>query len=164
MAKLRFNKAKRDVAKAVLKERGQEFTSLVVDNLANQRYFDKTASKVTASWADGKANLGTRMSPDPRNGYQHHVRFVPLGGSSSPDTALTSKQRQTKYNNQVNPYKVSIRVPHETKEVKVRTGTTPPRTVMIKDKVTGHEHPIRIGSKPKYGSVGSKPKDGGQDW
>lgn len=136
-----------------------ERQALVVSNLATP------VPKVIAGVrADGKTqSLGYRLSPSMKQSHQIRIHFTPMGGNSRPDMSLTGKQLSTKYR-ETGPYKETTRVPSTSLEVKVRVGTTPARTVMMKDKETGEERPVKVRAKAKWGPVGSKPKDAGIDW
>ena len=143
------------------KDKAAERAALVALNVANPE--PKTVLGVRA---DGRSqSLGYRASPSVKgllgSSHQFRVHFTPMGSGTGADSILTSKQRQTKYR-EAGPYKVSLRMAHETNEVKVRVGTTPPRTIMLQDKETGELKRVKVRAKPKWGSIGETPKDGGK--
>jgi hypothetical protein len=172
MARLRFNKAKRDTAKTLLHKLGLEFGQHIAKNLAEPKEHHTIAFK-----ADGKPiSLGYRVTPDLRQGYSANIHFSPLPPMpktmkeilfpmAKADKALTAKQVKAKYRlDDAELYTVKpAGIGDTSREVKLRTGTLPERHVPIMDRETGQVKVVKVGPKPKYGPVGSTPKDGGQE-
>ena len=111
-----------------------------------------------------KVSLGYRASPNMKQAHSIRIHFAPLGGSSNPDRSLTTRQVQAKYSTQPLNCGNTPKMVHDTTEVKVRTGTIPSRIITVTDKDTGETKRIKTRPKPKWGPVGSAPKDGGIDW
>jgi len=83
-----------------------------------------------------------------------------MGSGTGADSILTAKQKATKYAEK-GPYRSSTKMPSNSTEVKVRIGTVPGRTVMLPDD-NGDVRPVKIRSKPRWGDIGTPPKDGGK--
>lgn len=145
---------------------------------AKADYMQNGAEKSTFKASDGKT-LGYRLSPDMKQGYQAHIHFSPLapvaktfsqvfkGNNSNADKSLSPKQLGRKYNPvDADLYTDKLEVHGGSREeVKIRIGTTPPRKLLLTDKVTGEKYLARIPAQPKYQDVGTTgifPKDGGK--
>ena len=142
------------------KDKAAQKAALVAQNVANP-----DPKPVLGVRADGRSqSLGYRASPSVKgmlsSSHQFRIHMVPMGSGTGADSILTAKQKATKYAEK-GPYKGSTKMPSNSTEVKVRVGTIPPRTVMLTDE-HGDKRPVKIRAQPKWGPIGSQPKDGGK--